>query len=336
MTVSSPIGRFTGGAFLCLIIYFLCSTPAAYSEPYATPTQTHDLNPLTIVYGLPLATAPSLINADTMALSASLNISNTINVENPGNENLFIDGETTQLNLIVDYGINEVQQLRLRIPFIRHGAGSLDGFIDDFHDFFGFPQGHRPNYANNQFSFLYQVNSVDLIHIDQANQGIGDISLDSGYQIRRDQWGASSIWASLKLPTGDAEQLNGSGAADLALWWASERSFAHDWHRYLNLGVLLLGHGEVLANQQRSKVLFGTAGLQWRVIPVLSLNVQLDFHSAFYDDTSLEFLGDSIQISSGGHIRLSHDSRLEIAVIEDIQVGASPDVTFHFTWVSQF
>ena len=335
MTVSSPIGHHTGGAFLCLFIFFLYLSPV-YSTSYATPTQTHDLNPLTIVYGLPLATAPSLINAGTMALSASLNISNTINVENPGNENLFIDGETTQLNLIVDYGINDKWQLRLRLPFMRHGAGSLDGFIDDFHDFFGFPQGHRPNYPNDQFSFLYQIDSVDQIRINQASQGFGDISMDTGYQLHRDQWGASSIWASVKLPTGDPEQLNGSGAADLALWWAAEQRFASAWHRYINLGVLWLGDGDVLAGQQRTQVLFGTAGLQWRVIPRLSLNLQFDFHSAFYENTSLEFLGDSIQISSGGHIQLSRDSRLEIAVIEDIQVGASPDVTFHFTLHSQF
>jgi len=321
MIIKSPVWLIAYRAFLCLGIFLSFLRPG-FS---ATPLQTHDLNPLTVIYGLPQVSPARLPDN---RISLSLNVSNTINVEDKTSESLYIDGETSELNLIYLFSVNEKTSLRLRLPFISHAAGSLDSFIDDFHGTFGFPEGVRPDYTNDQFLFLYQQNNIDLIRLDEANDGIGDFAIDAGYQLYANSEKAASIWSSLKLPTGDEDLLTGSGKFDVAIWYAAENNFKADWSRYYNIGLLLTGISDILPEQQKEEIYFGTAGIEWRTTESVTLNIQFDFHSAFYNSDT-KFLGNSIQISSGGHIKLSTKSRIEIVVIEDIQVGASPDVTFH-------
>lgn len=321
MTVKGPVNVIINGAFLCLCI-FLSQISATQS---ATPLQTHDMNPLTLVYGLPLVSPARL--SQQSSFGVSLNVSNTINTEDKNNELLLIDGETSELNLIYSFPVNDKSSFRIRLPFISHEAGSLDSFIDDFHQTFGFPEGDRPNFANNQFLFLYQLNNADVVRIDQANSGIGDVSFDLAFQAYANNKQAGSLWSSIKLPTGDSETLTGSKEIDVAVWYATEYQFHPDWSRYYNIGLLIAGKSDILADLQKTDIYFGTAGIEWQTTAAVTLNIQLDFHTAFYE-TQTTFLGDSIQISSGGHIQLSASSRLDIVVVEDIYIGASPDVTF--------
>jgi len=48
-----------------------------------------------------------------------------------------LDGETYSLDIGLAYGLSKRWQLDAQISYIRHTAGSLDGLIDGWHDFFG-------------------------------------------------------------------------------------------------------------------------------------------------------------------------------------------------------
>lgn len=329
--IKSPAREVLSRAFLYLCIFFISIKYAAS----ATPLQTHDLNPLTLIYGLPLVSPARLPATDSSVFSVSLNASNTINIEDIGNESLYIDGETKELNFIYFMPITNRSSLRLRLPFISHEAGTLDSFIDDFHQVFGFPEGQRPLYDQNQFLFLYQQDNVELLHVDTPNNHIGDLTIDIAYQLYSSKTEAGSFWSSLKLPTGNAKQLSGSGKADIAMWYAHENNFRQQWWRYYNIGLLLTGKSQVLSQQQKTDVFFGAIGIEWQPLQRLVLNIQFDFHSAFYQSQT-EFLGESIQISSGGHLKLGNNNRIEIVVVEDIQIGASPDVTFQLGYSQSF
>jgi len=329
MTAKSPVNLVINRAFLCLCI-FSSITGSVYS---ATPLQTHDMNPLTLVYGLPLVSPARLSQQSTF--SASLNVSNTINTEDTNNEQLFIDGETSELNLIYSFPVSDKSSITIRLPVISHNAGSLDSFIDDFHQAFGFPEGDRPNFAADQFLFLYQQNNADILRVDQANNDIGDLSVEMAFQTFANTNAAGSLYSSIKLPTGDSELLTGSGEIDVAVWYADEHRYKADWTRYYNIGLLITGDTDILPGLQKTNIYFGTAGIEWQTTASLSLNIQLDFHTAFYNSDT-RFLGDSVQISSGGHIHFSRDSRLDIVVVEDIYIGASPDVTFQLGYSQSF
>lgn len=331
MNIKSPARLNAYRAFLCLLVFFI---PVKHSIA-ATPLQTHDLNPLTLIYGLPLISPARLPASDKSLFSASLNLTNTINVEDTSNESLFIDGETNELNFIYLFAINEQTRLRFRLPFVSHNAGSLDGFIDDFHSTFGFPEGERPNYSSDQLLFTYSINGTEVIRLDTSNQGIGDISIDAAYQLYSNANTAGSIWTSIKLPTGDANLITGSGSLDASLWFSAESTLIEDWQHYYSLGLLVPGRSDILSTQQKDMVLFGTYGYEWQVANKVVLNVQTDFHTAFYN-SQLDFLSGSIQISMGGHIKINTFQRIELVVIEDLLPGASPDVTFQFGYSQLF
>lgn len=332
MIIKSPIWfSIANRAFLSLLV-LLIPVQNTFS---ATPLQTHDLNPLVIIYGLPLASPARLPTQDQSFFSASLNTSNTINVEDNASENIFIDGETNELNLSYLFSFNESTRLRIRVPFISHNAGSLDSFIDDFHDTFGFPEGERGNYPNDQFLFSYSKDGTELLRVENANSGVGDINIDAAYQIYSTPSQSGSLWTNLKLPSGDDSLLTGSGGIDVSIWFAAEKTIKKDWQRYYNVGLLLTSNSGILSSLQKNEIIFGTTGIEWQATNHVTFNIQLDFHTAFYK-TQTKFLGHSIQISSGGHIKLNNNQRIEIVVVEDLLVGASPDVTFQLGYSQTF
>jgi hypothetical protein len=327
MKAQNPVSIFCSGVFYCLLI---CTLTFAAKAELTAPFVTHNQNPLLMVYGLPLPTAAQITEHQQSQLLASLNFSNTINTELPGNEIIFIDAESYQLNLVLDYGFSKNWALRIQTPFIRHGEGFMDSRIDDYHNALGLPEGARPLFPRDQLHIEYQNNGISQIDIQKTQSGMGDISLQTGYQSIRENDFNLSYWASLKLPTGDAKKLTGSGHTDLALWISADKSLNNNLSFYSTAGILYMTDSDVLKSQHKNTVAFATAGMQGQPWEKIILKLQFDMHSAFYDSTT-DFLGPVVQLTFGGSI-LFDSSSLDIAVAEDIQVAASPDVNFNFTW----
>lgn len=312
--------------FFILIPY----SAAGLAEP-ATPFQTRDQNPFSIIYGLPSPTSATIVAPGRLVSSWSANISNTININNTSNESLFVDAETYQGNLVLDYGVNERWSLRVELPYIRHTPGSLDSAIEGYHDLFGFPEGHRPNYPRDQLLIRYQRDGVEQLQLDQSASGVGDVMLITGRQLQSSENSASSIWSGIKLPTGDNDKLTGSGATDLSIWLAGRRILGEQLQVYGTAGLLALGKGDVLTDIQEDHAFFGSAGAQWLYSERLALKAQFEWHTRFYRDTGAKFLGDVLQVTFGFGWAFSPAVYFEFAVAEDIKVEASPDVNFHFS-----
>jgi hypothetical protein len=71
--------------------------------------------------------------------------------------------------------------------------------------------------------------------------------------------------------------------------------------------------------------MLGISGRFWQHV---ELTVQLDGHTAAFDDTQLGYLGPATMLTFGGAILLDSGWRLSLGVSEDIVVEASPDVVF--------
>jgi hypothetical protein len=127
--------------------------------------------------------------------------------------------------------------------------------------------------------------------------------------------------------------LRGSGAAEAALWLSADRReswFGYPGSAFGGGGLLLMGEGDVLAGQQRRVAAFGSFGAGARVLPWMTLKLQADVNSSFYDNSSLEQINaTAVQLLMGGDIQLAKNIKLDVMVGEDITVHASPDVVFH-------
>jgi hypothetical protein len=245
-------------------------------------------------------------------------------------ESLIADAETRELRFIAQRSFADHYALRLELPYRHTSAGSLDGFIDRWHDIFGLPEGARPSLPEDALRLFYRRDgSVRLDSSSAAMQGLGDVSIELGRTLISTQESAVTGWIGLKLPTGDAEDFTGSGSVDVDVTIAAQRRFAGRWQVFGQVAGTWLGDGDRLVELQRNWMWSASAGVSARAIGSLTLTLQVDAHSAVFD-SDLDFLGDAVALSIGGTYRFASDWQLALSVSEDIAVETTSDVVFLF------
>lgn len=317
--------------FALLIGLFTATTSADMDLPF----DTADQGPLAQLYGLPGIGAAIPLAAGSYRIGLTFDAANHFARANSARESLSLDGETHRTTLRLYRGVGAGWEIGAEIPYVRHTGGFLDNFIEDWHDTFGLPQNGRDRTPAKQLRYRYTRDGASRLDFSSASAGVGDVRLGAA----RALW---SSWAmtdaalrlSTSLPTGDEDRLLSSGAPNAALWLSAGCSAAAcpDAIRWFGGGGLLwLGKGDVLADQQRRLVGFGSVGVHWRITPTVTSTAQIDSHTPFYRDTALTPLGDtSVQLVLGGTWRLWERTALELAIVEDIAVDTAPDIVVRF------
>jgi hypothetical protein len=307
-----------------MAITLLLSTTAA-----AAPFPARDLNPLLAGFGLPAA-LPARLSSESWTVAADLNWASTSLVQRAGAEQLIVDAETREARVTIGRSWSNGFAAQLELPYRYTGGGVLDDAIDSWHDTFDLPEGARAVMPKDRIRIAYARNGAVLLDVESSEAGLGDISLDFGRSLYATTSAAAAAWLSIKLPTGDADRLTGSGATDVSLAIAGESRLGENWSLFAQAGVAWLGEGERLSAQQSSVAWSALAGIGWRAWRGLELKAQLDAHSAVFDDIELDFLGDALVLTVGGDYRFASGWQLDIAVSEDIAVESASDVVFVF------
>ncbi|MHB8910310.1 MAG: DUF3187 family protein [Syntrophales bacterium] len=336
------------GKKLCQLLFCVSALIAIFPSSllYAfdiTPFYSTNQSPLIQIYGLPSAGSAIVLPAGGKEFRATLDQASNYVDDQTRRETILLDGETTRLTLGGRYGLSKDVEVGLAIPALVRGGGFLDGFLINYHDLFGFPQGGRDQAPRNRLLYRYSRDGVEKLRIDSSGSGIGDISLTAGYQLYHDanQYPrAVAVRVSLKLPTGDSAALNGSGSTDASVWITASDDYRLPLGHatlYGAGGVMVMTKGDVLPDQQRDYVGFGTIGAGWNPLSWIAFKVQMDAHTPFYRDSDLKALGaNAAQLLIGGTLGLSERTTLDIAVSEDIATTTSPDVVFHFNLSTRF
>lgn len=302
------------------------------------PLPTYNQNPFALIYGLPSPDAPRLIGRGELHARVTLESASHFYSAGDASEQLVIDGETHRTAVTIKYG-SGTAEWGIEVPYLSHSGGFMDSFIDGWHDFFGLPDGGRAAAVRDELRYVYARDGTDRLRLTQAARGVGDARLLAAWPVAGGNTDMA-VRASLKLPTGDAAELRGSGAADFALWVASGCAAARcggAWRWNANAGALALGRGDVLPDQQRRLAAFGGIGGGWRAWRAIVLKAELRAHTPFYDGTQLAPLGTSaLQLILGGSFDLPADTVIDVAVSEDIRVNTAPDVSFLFSVRARF
>jgi hypothetical protein len=293
----------------------------------ADPFPARDLNPLLAGFGLPAA-LPARLSGESWSIAADLNWASVSVVQQTGTQQLIVDAETREARLTIGRSWTNGFAAQVQIPYRYTGGGVLDSAIDSWHDIFGLPEGTRALSPKNRVRIAYASGNSVLFDERSARSGLGDISLDIGRSLSATTATAATAWLSIKLPSGDADRFTGSGATDVSLAIAGEHRLGEDWSVFAQAGVAWLGEGERLADRQRDFGWSALAGIGWRATQGLELKAQLDAHSAVFDETDLDFLGDAFVLTVGGDYRFASGWQLDIAVSEDIAVESASDVVF--------
>jgi hypothetical protein len=311
---------------LAILSVSMLLAPIAEAGPFLTRNQ----NPLLALYGLPSPLPARLAEAGSGRIAGLVNWSNSAKLENASDPTFTLDAEVLEVRFDVEYAISPQFALRAELPWRQVSGGTLDGFIDDWHHIFGLPTGSRKRLPQDQFLIDYSVGGVSLLHLDQDSSGIGDIPVSAGYQLFASDKGSMAAWLTVKAPVGDADNLTGSGATDVALSLSAQTLLSDSWEIFGQVNGVWLGKGDLLPQLQKDVVWSAMAGLTWNAWRGLDLTVQLEGNSTVFDGGSTQLSGDAVVLTFGGSYRSSGGWQFDLGISEDVQGGASPDIAFNF------
>jgi Protein of unknown function (DUF3187) len=297
----------------------VCSAQARADEFFLV----RDENPLIRGFYLPLPSDGRL--TDGADLSATLSISNTLNVENRPQDNLLVDGESHTLRLSYEDALYQSWRFRFTVPIINDSGGFLDSTIDHWHHWFGFNPGNRPFYPQNQLVYSYSGRgNVDLT---QPQTSLGDISGELGWYPLDDAHRTISLWGGLEAPTGSVAKLTGDGAWDGALWAHGALRWPQ-WQLAAELGLAQPFGDEIFGGAAHRTSLFARFAATRAISLAWSLRAQLDGQTGRLEDSNSRFLGPSLQLTVGAIRLLGRSWRIEFGFAEDAAVNTAPDITF--------
>jgi hypothetical protein len=319
----------SGGLLLLLVM----AARGAGAEPLAEPMRSRNLSPPIAIFGVPTWETPLTGSAGELTVSGEL--ANYYRFSREGTERLILDGETWRGGLIYRRRVGDAWIVSGELPIVRQWGGIFDDVIDAWHSAFNLPDGGRNQRPEGELQLFYDDEAAISYFTSREDQGLGDLQLSAARP-----FGDAGEWLlkiTLKLPTGDADLLAGSGATDVAV--TAVRAGTARWREhpagwFWGVGALKLGEPDHFASRSRDWVALGMLGASWKPFARVGFKLQLDFHTAFYD-SALEELGDSaVQASIGGWWALDARRYLSVAVNEDLIVRAAPDVSVQvgFTW----
>lgn len=315
----------------------LCSFAVHAEHSGASVFPVRNQNPFLQVFGSPLFQTAELTAEGASRFDANLDIANHADAGDNELEDFVIDGESYFLTLSLRRRVLERLELGIDLPFVAHSKGFLDNAIEGWHDAFGMSNTKRRG-PSNQLGFRYTNGGTAEYALDSSVSGLGDIQLTAAVpfrDVRNNDDYSLSVRGGIKLPTGDADELRGSGAADisLGLYAADTRTL---WKRPLDLsgfaGALWLGDGDVLADIQRSVVPFGGLAATWWITENFGAITQLYMQGKYFDSELEELGGNSAQLSVGADFRLPRSGiSLLFAIVEDVSANATTDFALHFS-----
>ncbi len=312
---------------LTTLTFISQATPARELPPQ--PLSIKNQNPFIQIFGLPTTQPAILLSTNRTALDIAFDTANNSIINKVvGNEVITLDGESIRLSFTLRRAIGNHTEIGAELPLVGHHNGILDNFIEGWHKMLGLSNTERNQSPSNVLNYAYTRDGATVLNIQSPENGLGDIRLFGARQLHNDDRSALSLHVSLKLPTGDANRLNGSGATDLAISAAYSHQYQlsrWQYNAFFNGGVLLLGDSDKFANIQRRSVLFGSAGVIWNATSNIDIIAQLDSHAGFYRSALDQLSNNTLQLTVGGVIHLTSTTQLDIGVGENLFTDTTPD-----------
>lgn len=319
---------------------FLAASLTATADPDVTQgVPLRNQNPFLQVFGLPPFQSAVLTAVSALDYRVSFDIVNHAELGANTLEDISIDGESHFLTLSLRRGMTDRFELGLDIPLVGHAGGFLDNTIESWHDLLGLSNSKRRG-PDNQLGIRYSNAGFAPYELNSAVFGIGDIQLTAAMPLRRADNSdplSVAIRSSIKIPTGSADELRGSGAMDLSLGlYASDQYTV--WQRDFDVsafaGMLFLGDGDVLPDLQRSAVPYGGVAMSWWISERFGVSAQLQAEGPYFDSDLDELGGVSAQLAVGFDFRLrTPGTSLHFSITEDVAAGTTttPDFGVHLS-----
>lgn len=315
-----------GPALPVVLALVVLASQAAHADPLLTRNQ----NPLVLPYGLPSPLPARLPAEGSGRATLDVNWSNSADDDISGSHEFTIDAESQDVRVRLEYAFTRDWAGLVEVPWRHLSGGTLDGLIENWHELFGLPNGARNHMPDDRLLIEYQEGNEVRLRVDDDASGIADLPLALGYQVKATDRNALAAWLSVDVPVGDSSELLGSDATDVALSLAGQTQLSPHWQLFGQVDAVWLGRGDVLPQYQESFAWAGLAGVSWNAWRSLDLTVQVYANSRIFDVSIDGLSGDAVVLSYGGTWRTPGGWRFDFGMNEDVEVNASPDMTFYF------
>lgn len=323
--------KFAFTRFLLVSVFFASVVPYGLAfDRLLQPFAVRNLNPFIGVYGIAAMHSPEVVAPRQHGFNIVVDAASHFTDARNQSESVRIDGETYRLAFRFSRGLTNDWEAGIEVPVVSHSGGFMDGFINQWHDTFGLPTLGRDRVENNQLAFSYVRNDRSLVSVHSSSTGLGDILLFAGKTLKSAEDFAVTMRAQLKLPSGDADRLLGSGGTDFSVSAMASQRWGKAWMGALQIGAGYLETGDVLPELQKNWVGFGTAYIGWRTFRSFALKLQLDVHSSVYENSNIDQLTDAAyQLTVGGSVKAGRSTNIDFGVVEDeINPDISSDIGF--------
>ncbi len=289
------------------------------------PFTVQNQHPFVNLFGLTRVTDARILADERTIAYASYSVASHFEVGRNASEQIVIDGESERLDFTVRHGLAPHWEIGANVPFVRHSGGYLDNLIIDWHDLFDLPQNGRDLAPDDRIAIGY-VGPLGQVGVFDDVSGIGDVQIFAA----RELGPTTALRGHIKVPTGDADELLGSGGVDVGVSLGHEGSISERWLWGANVGVNFLSDADVLGDHVRPVVGQFGARVAYQPTDWLSLKVQWDAHSQLYEDTRLRQLNEiAYVLSFGGTMRIARNGVLDLVVTENYpHPEITPDVAF--------
>ncbi len=255
---------------------------------------------------------------------------------NPGKGIYFADGEIYRASLAIRRGIGHNLQLSVTIPILSFGGGFSDGFIEGFHDTFGFSQTGRLGKPKDEYRvYLRDASGREIYRERRPGAGFGDIaiSLKGRVPVRSGKWKVA--WEGVvKLPTGDEDDLYSSGSEDYGAQLLATRYYSRSCI-HVAVGFVRAGKSDVFStdDQVLSNLM---VGYEHAIGNRSSVIAQMTVSDSPFDDMGIEGLDERAYLIDLGVKRALTSRTVAFAALSEnmLNFGSSADVGIHFglTW----
>ena len=261
------------------------------------------------------------------------------------------DAEMTRVTGRFKYGLTRRLTLGLNVPVVYIHGGFLDGFVEAIERSIDRLRGDREAETANQVDIRLIDGGTTEIDVREDTFGVGDVSLEGLFQVLQETFWipAVSIRLAVKFPTGEFNDLHGSGKFDGAAGVAIQKIWGR-WSASAGGGVTLPGNPFQSPRLKPDPILYGHFSLERLLSAEWSLGGQIKIVGGLMDlgaeesadpDTVLRVrpLTDrSYEINLGAKWAFRKNWLAQFGIVQDFKDSAAVDADFslYFSLGSQF
>jgi hypothetical protein len=324
--------------FLC-VIGIPCALPLLVNAEGFGPFPVRNFQALDqLVLAMPGERAAVLRKGD---FDIRLEAANTASIARDQEEqaDVTMKFETVRAALFLRYGLTDRLEIGVEVP----GYHRYRGFMEE--PILGVERGTtgispaRKALRETAYAFNVTNGGRTLFQGAKGATGLGDISFYGKYQLLKETstLPALSFRVGVKAPTGDTDQVFGSGHPDAGIGLALDKTFATGWIVYANLnGVFPTGQ---LAGLDLQPVISGLVAVEYLWTENFSITAQFDYYSPPFHGTGTRVLDKGVTESViGASYRILPGLLWQVYGIENLDfiTGSAADFTLSTVFTYRF